>query len=244
MKTVWSVYSIILIYYLLGTAGIYFINRKKESLVKRKAWIKLLFAFIFTNTVFFSIIFNTVFFRILTVLVIVVGFYELFKLYSESGYNHNMFFLSALLIMAVTSAGFYFFSRMDKGLILFSFLILSIFDGYGQITGQLFGRTKLFPKVSPNKTVEGLMGGAIIAVLSALVFRNIIPAKPLNAILMAVVIVIFAFAGDAAKSIYKRKYNAKDFSNLIPGHGGILDRFDSLIATGAGLSLLGLFMNF
>lgn len=243
MKTVWGVYIVILIYYLLGTIGIYFINRKKESQVKHKAWIKLQFAFIFTNAVFFSIIFNTVFFRILAVLVIVVGFYELFKLYSESGYNHFMFFLSAILIMGVTSVGFYFFSLMDKGLILFSFLILSIFDGYGQITGQLFGRTKLFPKVSPNKTVEGLMGGTIIAVLSALVFRNIMPAKPLNAILMAVVVVIFAFAGDAAKSIYKRKYNAKDFSNLIPGHGGILDRFDSLIAAGAGVAMLGMFMN-
>jgi phosphatidate cytidylyltransferase len=193
--------------------------------------------------VFFSIIFNAVFFRILAVLVIVAGFFELFKLYSESGYNHFMFFLTAILIMAVASAGFYSFSGLDKGLILFSFLILSIFDGYGQITGQLFGRTKLFPKVSPNKTVEGLIGGAVIAVLSALVFRNIMPAKPMNAILMAVVVVIFAFAGDTAKSIYKRKYNVKDFSNLIPGHGGILDRFDSLIAAGAGLSLLGLLMN-
>jgi phosphatidate cytidylyltransferase len=243
MKTVWGVYGVILIYYLLGTTGIYFINRKKESQVKRNAWIKLLFAFIFTNVVFFSIIFNAVFFRILAVLVIVAGFFELFKLYSESGYNHFMFFLTAILIMAVASAGFYSFSGLDKGLILFSFLILSIFDGYGQITGQLFGRTKLFPKVSPNKTVEGLIGGAVIAVLSALVFRNIMPAKPMNAILMAVVVVIFAFAGDTAKSIYKRKYNVKDFSNLIPGHGGILDRFDSLIAAGAGLSLLGLLMN-
>ena len=243
MKTVWGVYIVILIYYLLGTIGIYFINRKKESQIKRKAWIKLLFAFIFTNTVFFSIIFNAVFFSILVVLVIVVGFFELFKLYRESGYNHYKFFLSALLIMAVSSVGFYFFSRMDKGLILFSFLILSIFDGYGQITGQLFGRTKLFPKVSPNKTVEGLIGGSIIAVLSALVFRNVIQVSQLNAILMAIVVVIFAFAGDAAKSIYKRKYNAKDFSNLIPGHGGILDRFDSFIAAGAGVAMLGMFMN-
>jgi phosphatidate cytidylyltransferase len=87
------------------------------------------------------------------------------------------------------------------------------------------------------------MGGSIIAVLSALVFRNVMQATPLNAILMAIVVVIFAFAGDAAKSIYKRKYNAKDFSNLIPGHGGILDRFDSFIAAGAGVAMLGMFMN-
>jgi phosphatidate cytidylyltransferase len=123
-------------------------------------------------------------------------------------------------------------------------LILSIFDGFSQITGQLLGRTKLFPKISPNKTVEGLIGGALIALLSALVFKSLIIGTPLKAILLAAVIAVFAFAGDAAKSIYKRKYNVKDFSNLIPGHGGFLDRFDSLIAAGAGVALLGLFLSF
>jgi len=129
---------------------------------------------------------------------------------------------------------------MEQGLILFSFLILSVFDGYSQITGQLFGKRKLFPKVSPNKTVEGLIGGAVIAVLSALVFRNVIEEEPLKAIMLAAVIAVFAFAGDAAKSVYKRKYGVKNFSNLIPGNGGFLDRFDSLIATGAGIALFSL----
>ena len=62
--------------------------------------------------------------------------------------------------------------------------------------------------------------------------------------MLATVVVVFAFAGDALKSLYKRKYNVKDFSNLIPGHGGMLDRFDSLIAGGAGVTLLGLLMTF
>jgi phosphatidate cytidylyltransferase len=237
MKTVWSVYLVILAYYLLGTIGIYFINRRKEPLAKREGWIKLLFAFIVTNIVFFSIGFNTLFFRILAVIIIAGGFFELFKLYRQSGYSHFRFFLFSNLIMAVAAAGFLLFSRMGQGLILFSFLILSVFDGYSQITGQLFGRRKLFPKVSPNKTVEGLVGGAVIAVLSALVFRNVIGEEPLKAIMLAAVIAVFAFAGDAAKSVYKRKYGVKNFSNLIPGNGGFLDRFDSLIATGAGIAL-------
>jgi phosphatidate cytidylyltransferase len=244
MKSVWIIYLTILVYYLLGTIGIYFINRRKEAAVRKKAWIKHITYFAVTNIVFFSIPFNPLFFRIIAVIVIIAGVNELLKLYRESGYKHGSFFYAAILIFALFSAGFFFFSLMDKWLILFSFLILSIFDGFSQITGQLLGKKKLFPSVSPNKTVEGLIGGTIIAVLSALVFENLIGATSLKALFIALIISVFAFAGDALKSIYKRKYNVKDFSNLIPGHGGFLDRFDSLIATGTGVALLGLLMNF
>jgi len=244
MKTVWVIYTVILVYYLLGTIGIFLINRKKEPQAKRKAWIKHINYFIITNIVFFSIAINPVAFRILAVLIIVVGFAELYKLFRESGYNFRNFFWISLFILALFSAGFFVFSRMDKGIILFAFLIICIFDGFSQVSGQLFGKTKLFPKISPNKTVEGLVGGGLIAVLSGFVFKNLIIAPKINAILFAVVVVIFAFAGDTAKSIYKRKYNVKDFSNLIPGHGGFLDRFDSLIAGGTGIALLGLLLNF
>jgi phosphatidate cytidylyltransferase len=244
MKAIWIIYFVILSYYLLGTIGIYFINRRKEPQVKHKAWVKHIAYFIITNILFFSIAVNPVVFRILAVLIIIVGFYELYKLFRESGFNHKEFFWLAVCIFVLFSAGFYFFSLRNKELMLFTLLILSIFDGFSQITGQLFGRTKLFPKVSPNKTVEGLIGGAMVALLSALVFKNLITGTPLKAILLAAVIAVFAFAGDAAKSIYKRKYNVKDFSNLIPGHGGFLDRFDSLIAAGAGVALFGLFLSF
>jgi phosphatidate cytidylyltransferase len=244
MKTIWVIYIIILIYYLLGTIGIYLINRRKEPQVKHKAWIKHINYFIITSIVFFSIAINPVVFRILAVLIIIVSFYELYKLFRESGFNYSKFFWFAICILALSSIGFYFFSHMDKGVILFAFLILSIFDGFSQVSGQLFGRIKLSPKISPDKTVEGLIGGALIAVLSAFVFKNLITAPTLKAILLAVVVVIFAFIGDSAKSLYKRKYNVKDFSNLIPGHGGFLDRFDSLIAGGAGVALLSILVNF
>ena len=244
MKTVWVIYTVILVYYLLGTIGIYLINRRKEPQAKRKAWIKHINYFIITSIVFFSIAINPAVFRILAVLIIVVGFAELYKLFRESEYNFRNFFWLSILVLALFSAGFYFFSRMERGVMLFAFLILCIFDGFSQVSGQLFGKTKLFPKISPNKTVEGLIGGALIAILSAFVFKNLIIAPQINAILFAVVVVIFAFVGDTAKSIYKRKYNVKDFSNLIPGHGGFLDRFDSLIAGGTGVALLGLLLNF
>jgi len=242
MKSVWIIYLTILTYYLLGTIGIYFINRRKEAQVKKRAWIKHITYFVITNIVFFSIPFNPLFFRIIAIVVIIAGISELFKLHRESEYKYPGFFYPAILIFLVFSAGFFFFSLMDRWLILFSFLILSIFDGFSQITGQLLGKRKLFPSVSPNKTVEGLIGGTIIAVLSALVFDYIIGTTALKALFISLIISFFAFTGDALKSIYKRKYNVKDFSNLIPGHGGFLDRFDSLIATGAGIALLELLL--
>ena len=240
----WKTYIIILVYFVLGTAGIWYVNRKKEKPTAQKAWTKHFTYFIIVNILFFTIAFSVKVFHFIAVAIILVGFLELIKLFREARYRHKVFFSVSLVILAFISAGFYFFSRMDQGLIMFSFLILCIFDGFSQVTGQILGRRKLFTKVSPNKTVEGLMGGIIIAVLSTFLFRQLIPGVKFPvAMLLAMVVALCAFAGDTAKSIYKRKYNVKDFSNLIPGHGGFLDRFDSLIVGGAGVALLGLFVN-
>lgn len=238
-KMYWNVYLVILAYFVLGTLGIWFINRNKEPEVARRSWIKHFTYFIITSFLFFSIASKIILFRYIALVIIIAGFLELAKLFLESAYCHKLFFVTSLLILAIISAGFFFFSRMEQGMILYSFLILCIFDGFSQVTGQLIGRHKLFPKISPNKTVEGFFGGATVAVLSALVFRHLIPAEPMKAIVVAAVVVLFAFAGDTAKSAYKRRYKVKDFSRLIPGHGGFLDRFDSLIAGGAGVALLG-----
>jgi len=239
VKSVWITYLVIIVYYLLGTIGIYFINRKKDPESRYKAWEKHIIYFFLVNILFFSIVIRTVVFRYVAALIIAVGFSELIKLFIESGYRHKLFFLTSLLIFSVLSGGFFVFTGMGQGLILFSFLILCIFDGFSQVTGQLLGKKKLFPRVSPNKTVEGLAGGSLVAILSALVFKGIIPADSGKALITAAVVVFFAFLGDAVKSLYKRKYNVKDFSKIIPGHGGFLDRFDSLIAGGAGVALLG-----
>jgi len=118
-------------------------------------------------------------------------------------------------------------------LILFSFLVLSIFDSFSQITGQFFGKHKIIPKISPNKTVEGTLGGFIIAMGSGILMRDLYLGLSWETIIMTTGIIIVAFCGDLIASLYKRKYNVKDYSKIIPGHGGFLDRFDSLIAGGA-----------
>lgn len=238
------VYCIILIYFLLGGVGFYFINRKKDHGFARKSNIKFASYFFIINILFFSIVLNPIAFQYLSFLIIGVGMFELFRLYYQSDYNHLWFYFFSLLIYAVLSTGFLLFGSLQKELILFSFIVLSIFDSFSQITGQLWGRKKLFPKTSPNKTLGGFIGGGLIAIGSALLLKSLYSGTELKTLVLTFGIVLFAFVGDLAASFYKRKFNVKDYSNLIPGHGGFLDRFDSFIAAGAWVAFSVYILNF
>ncbi len=240
---IWTIYFIIFTYFVLGGISFFFINRKKSAADAKKNWTKFITYFFIIHILFFSIVFNSLFFRFFCVIIIAVGFFELLKLFMEAGFTYKTFFLFSLILFSLLAGGLYIFSGMEKGLILFSFLILSIFDSFSQISGQLFGRKKLFPKISPQKTFEGLIGGAITALISAFLLKTLTGLPPLETVFLAAGIVVFAFAGDVLASYYKRKYGAKDFSRLIPGHGGFLDRFDSLIAGGAWIGFVELLMN-
>ncbi|HKJ80212.1 MAG TPA: phosphatidate cytidylyltransferase [Prolixibacteraceae bacterium] len=230
------IYTVIFIYFILGAIGFYFINRNKSRQQARQNWIKFGSYFVIIHLIFVSIIFNPVFFRYLSVVIIAVGAAEIIFLYKKEGFRDSGFFALSTVVFAFFSLGLFLFSGMKKELILYVFLILSIFDSFSQISGQLWGKTKLFPKISPNKTAEGLVGGAIVAIASTFLLKTLTGLKMPAALFLATGVVVFAFLGDAMASVYKRKYNAKDFSRMIPGHGGFLDRFDSLIAAGAWTS--------
>jgi phosphatidate cytidylyltransferase len=232
-----TLYIIILSYFILGGIAFYFINRKKDKKTASKNRTKYITYFLIINILFLSIVFERKVFHFLSILIVVIGIGEIARLFIKSGYKKRLFFTSSLILFLVFCGGFVFFSLQSKELILFSFLVLSIFDAFSQISGQLLGRKKIFPAISPNKTLEGLAGGSLIAILSALLLKDVTGMQTHIALLLAAGIVIFAFMGDMAMSFYKRNYAVKDFSNLMPGHGGILDRFDSLIAGGAFVAL-------
>lgn len=228
-----TIYFIILAYFVLGGIGFYLINRKKDPAVARESYTKFVAYFFIINILFFSITVNPVLFHYLALMIGLVGVYELFKLFCVRKMVHKAFFVCSLIIYFALLIGFFLFSRLPKELILYAFLVLSIFDAFSQISGQLFGKTKIMPRISPNKTLGGLIGGALFAIASAFVLNNLYKGTLLNSVVLAIGIVIFAFLGDIAASFYKRKFEVKDYSKLIPGHGGFLDRFDSLIAGGA-----------
>lgn len=235
-----TIYIIIISYFALGAIAFYFINRKKDRLAARKNWLKFATYFVIIHVLFLTIVFSPKIFHLLCVLIILVGLVEMVRLYESARYHNLIFFIFSLIVYLLLSAGFFRFSLLSKTTILFTFLVVSIFDAFSQISGQLFGKRKIFPAISPEKTIEGLIGGLLVAVFSSLLLKELAGTTYLQTFFHASGIVIFAFTGDLAASLFKRKYRVKDFSQLLPGHGGFLDRFDSLIAGGSFMALLEL----
>ncbi|SFL02121.1 phosphatidate cytidylyltransferase [Shimia haliotis] len=126
------------------------------------------------------------------------------------------------------------------GLMFAAYLLVEIFDSLALLCGKLFGRTKAFPTLSPNKTIGGLVGGALsLIVLTA--FGAYLLDQPLGlAALLAVFVGCLAVAGDLAASRLKRIGGVKDFPIVFSRQGGLLDSLDSWIAAGAGLIALSL----
>jgi len=107
-------------------------------------------------------------------------------------------------------------------------------DTGAYFAGRALGKHKLAPKVSPNKTVEGAIGGIALAVLTAVVIGRLLPNQSLtqsSLILIACAVGVSAQLGDLVESAIKRFCGVKDSGKLIPGHGGVLDRFDSILFT-------------
>jgi phosphatidate cytidylyltransferase len=126
-------------------------------------------------------------------------------------------------------------------LALFVFIWLSDTGAY--CVGSLIGRHRLFERISPKKSWEGSIGGAVLSIASALLFAYYFPFMPAWKWMgMALVIVVFGTWGDLVESLMKRQLGIKDSGNILPGHGGMLDRFDSaLIAIPAATIYLHVF---
>jgi phosphatidate cytidylyltransferase len=119
----------------------------------------------------------------------------------------------------------------------FLFLVTAASDGFSQVVGQLCGRRKLAPRISPGKTVEGLLGGLLAAVGVALLTRDVLGvATRTDVAALALATGMAGLVGDLAASWVKRRASLKDYSNALPGQGGFLDRFDSLLGA---LTLVG-----
>ena len=177
---------------------------------------------IFVYSVCAYVNFSYVYFIIFSIyFLILIEIYSYFKIYR-------------LLPIIYILLSFLFFITINLNQEFFLYFNLYIcivvtFDIFSYITGKIFGKKKLI-KISPNKTYEGLLGGAILSFLISLLFLFIFEIKiNLKSVFFTFIIILSSFTGDIIESYFKRKNNIKNSSNFIPGHGGVFDRFDSFL---------------
>ncbi|MBN34166.1 MAG: phosphatidate cytidylyltransferase [Rhodospirillaceae bacterium] len=130
--------------------------------------------------------------------------------------------------------------RAEEGsqwLLLWMFLVVWSSDTGAYIVGRLVGGMKLAPKISPGKTVSGAVGGLTLASIVAMTLASMIPSDEIRGLILGAVVAITAQAGDLLQSAIKRRYGVKDSGSIIPGHGGVMDRLDSLVLAAPALAV-------
>jgi len=143
--------------------------------------------------------------------------------------------LLGVVYLAVPLTAFVGIKGFERGgyWILFVLVIVWANDTFAYYTGRIFGTNKLSPVISPNKTYEGAIGGLVGGVVVAFLYNHFLSMGLglFELIIVAIVLGIIGITGDLAESLIKRATGVKDSGNLIPGHGGVMDRIDSLIFT-------------
>lgn len=117
-----------------------------------------------------------------------------------------------------------------KYILLLAFFVIQWSNDTGAyVTGKAFGKHKLFEIISPNKTWEGAIGGGVFALIAGFIFAYTTESNVLHWLVISLLIVVFGTLGDLTESQIKRSVGVKDSGNILPGHGGILDRFDGVL---------------
>jgi len=177
-------------------------------------------------------IFSTNIFLIYALYLAVVFVAELYRKQAQPIHNWAYFVLGQIYIaLPFALLNFILFSWGWQPLILLAvFVCIWVNDTGAYIVGVNFGKHRLFERISPKKSWEGFFGGAIFTLIPAYVFSLFIPELTLwQWIIFAQIIVFFGTFGDLIESLMKRTLNVKDSGDIIPGHGGLLDRFDSML---------------
>ncbi len=148
--------------------------------------------------------------------------------------------LALAIRLTLTINPFFPITHYNGMLLLAIFIFIWVNDTGAYLVGSRWGKTPLAPSISPKKTVEGSIGGLLLALLSAVILRLLLfpELSWLHILLIAAVVAIFGTIGDLFESSLKRQAGVKDSGKLIPGHGGILDRIDSLLLAVPAVYLL------
>ena len=202
---------------------------------------RLIYGLIFISILWFATLYSAISCSILFSIIGLICMYEMYQLRIEKTklipliYIITPFILIQILIWKYLSINVFNSIVWMPEVILYLFALTWTFDTFAYIFGVKFGKHKILPSISPKKSWEGFIGGLIFTTILAI----FIFGENINKILMySVLIPISATLGDFIESYYKRKAMAKDSGNLIPGHGGMLDRMDSFLISISVISLI------
>ena len=221
-----TIYVLLAFYFALGAIGMWLFARNKDEERKRALWTKYVFYLIIVFTMMLFLELPPLLYRSLAVLLAVIGFYEIYHI--SSPYK-RIFLFSASIYFILSCLFLYTYCQHTHLYLQYCYFVILTFDGFSQVTGQLLGGPKLVPAISPNKTIAGVAGGSIAALLTCYFWQE--------SYVLTTLLILSGLSGDLLASYLKRRVYVKDYSQLIPGHGGILDRFDSYIFA---LAILGL----
>jgi phosphatidate cytidylyltransferase len=211
----------------LGALVMALANRKADASIVRARWLKLGVYFLIVHGVLVVAAAGRPWVVGLMLVVLAGGALELRHAWGLIGAPRPRAVWPVFLILAglvIANAW-----RLPAEAFAFLFIVTASCDGFSQVVGQWLGHRPLAPRISPGKTIGGLAGGLIAAISVAMLVRDLLPANLVEAALLGILTGLAGLAGDLAASWVKRRAGIKDYSAALPGQGGILDRFDSLL---------------
>jgi phosphatidate cytidylyltransferase len=216
---------------ILGAMGVGIASLNADGDLVRRRWVKY-YSYIITTLVVIITIFTKLF-SILTMLIILAGYIEIARAVVKYKKRSFQLLVSSMAGYTLIAAGFLFFSFIFNPFFLFSiYLQVTMFDIFSQVAGTWLGRRAIVPAMDRAKTVEGVTGGFIFCVVTALIVSGMMNVTLAVSLFIGVLTATTAVTGDLLASWFKRRMHIREYSKLLPGQGGFLDRFDRYMVTG------------
>jgi phosphatidate cytidylyltransferase len=209
----------------IGALGVAQVASNQDAIAARKSWTKYFSYLVIVAALVSVLMFAPRYFILPALLIVLAGTLEILRGVAGNWRKRFWVLLCYLCIAGLFLSCIPLCTSSEALLCLYTTIVL--FDGFSQLCGQLLKGPRLAPKISPDKRLSGAVGGALLAILLMGLAQSILPLRVL------ILIVEAALCGDLLASYIKRRWGIKDYSNLIPGHGGVLDRFDSLLFAAA-----------
>lgn len=232
--TIWGGLPFIALTYVFASIALYELLKMRDlKLFSFPGVVSLLVLWSFLIPDKYQFIFENIHLTKVEIVLLAVLLFLAYTVATKNRFTFDDVAFSILCTLYIGIGFYYFIETRESGLVFIFYALFVIWttDSGAYLVGRKLGKRKLWPEISPNKTIEGALGGTISAIVVSIVYV-LLTGMDIGLAWIAVVTIlisVFGQIGDLVESALKRHYNVKDSGNILPGHGGILDRFDSLL---------------